>query len=146
MFRKIHFAAVLAFPLIGVLNAETIEIKIQASNGKNGKPLSKQRLIIFSGESAEAASSHQRHFESTTDGGGRVELKIDRAKDLWIQVWVDGFTLCQNKPNLQSFNVNAIVTTGMSAPNNCSSAAVATTPGQLEIFARASTFQEKMQH
>jgi hypothetical protein len=144
MYRGICLFALLALASAGMASPQNTEIKIHAVNGQTGKPLSGQRLIIFGGESAEAATLHHTAFDVTTDERGLAELKFD-TKARWIQVWADGMTLCQTKPNSRSFSVDAILTTGLSAPNTCSSLVQAATPGYLTVFVRASNLREKME-
>jgi hypothetical protein len=119
-------------------------IEIQALEGTSGKPLASQRLVIFGGESEEAATFHHTVFDVTTDERGMAELKFDRAKTSWIQVWVDGMILCQTKPNVRSFSVETILATGLSAPNSCSSLVQTAAPGHFTVYARPSSFREKM--
>lgn len=144
MYRKILLLAFVVTILAATTIAQDTEITIQALDGKSGKPLSHQRLVIFGGESAEAATLHHTSLEATTDEAGLAKLKFDSAKTSWIQVWVDYKTLCQRKPNLNSFSVEKILAFGASSPNNCSSLVEAPTSGRFVVFARHSSLREKM--
>jgi hypothetical protein len=144
MYRNICLLTMLSIILSGETFAQDIQIKIRAIDGKSGKPLANQRLVIFGGESAEAATFHHTAFDITTDEKGMAELKFSPEKTSWIQVWADGMTLCQSKPNLNSFSVKTILNTGLSAPNSCSSLVQADAPGHFIIYARSSTLSEKM--
>jgi hypothetical protein len=124
--------------------AQRTEVTIRALNGKTGSPFANQRLVIFVGESAEAATFHQRAIDAQTDKNGLVVIPVVSAKTSWIQVWADGLTLCQSEPNRKSFSVDMILSSGLSAPNNCGSLAQATAPGQFTVYARPATFSEKM--
>jgi len=124
--------------------AQRIEITIRALNGKTDSPLANQRLVIFAGESAEAATFHRSAIDAQTDKNGLVVIPVVLAKTSWIQVWVDGLTLCQSQPNRKSFSVDMILSSGLSAPNNCGSPAQTTAAGQFTVYARPATFSEKM--
>jgi hypothetical protein len=144
MYRNFCLLTLLSIILSCGAFAQDTEIKIQAIDGKSGKPLVKQRLVIFGGESAEAATFHHTAFDITTDEKGMAELKFSTAKTSWIQVWADGMTLCQTKPNIRSFSVETILATGLSAPNSCSPIVQAGVPGHFTVYARPSNLREKM--
>jgi hypothetical protein len=144
MYKGICLLALLAIASVAVAIAQNTEIKIEALDGKSGKPLANQRLVIFGGESAEAATFHHTAFDVTTDERALADLKFDPAKTRWIQVWTDGMTLCQSKPNVRSFSVDTILTTGLSAPNTCGSLVHVATPGHFTVFARPASLREKM--
>jgi hypothetical protein len=143
LFRKIRvFALIVILPALSI--AQVKEITIQAFDGKNGKALASQRLVVFGGDSAEAVRFHQEAFDLMTDKDGLAKLKFDSPGTTWIQVWTDGLTLCQDKPNTKSFSVNSIITKGLSSPNNCSSYVQVAMPGRFIVFARPATLREKM--
>jgi hypothetical protein len=101
-------------------------------------------LSDFGGASAKTATLQRTTFETITNNDGMAELAFDSTKTSWIQVWADGLTLCQNKPNFQSFSVEIILEKGVSAPNTCSSVATTDRPGQFTVFARTASLKEKM--
>jgi hypothetical protein len=126
------------------LLAQATEITIQALDGKSGKSLPHQRLLIFGGESTEAATFQHTSFEAITDEEGLAKLNFDLAKTSWIQVWVDYRSLCQTKPNFNSFSVQTILAAGASSPNNCKSLAQTTVPGRFVVYSRSSSIGEKI--
>jgi hypothetical protein len=134
----------LAFILAASAMAQVKEITLQALDGKTGKPLANQRLLVFAGDTAEAATFHHQNFVLTTDAAGKAQLPIASMDTKWIQVWADGLTLCQTKPNSLSFKVETISTVGLSAPNTCSPLLQAPKSGVFIVFARESTLSEKM--
>jgi hypothetical protein len=142
-FRLIVFVCVCVLSTASSL-AQATEIIIQALDGKSGKSLPHQRLLIFGGESAEAPRFHDTSFEAITDEEGLAKLSFDLAKTSWIQVWVDYRSLCQTKPNLNSFSVQNILATGASSPNNCKSLAQTTVPGRFVVYSRSSSIGEKI--
>jgi hypothetical protein len=134
----------LAFILTASAMAQVKEITLQALDGKTGKPLANQRLLVFAGDTAEAATFHRQNFVLTTEADGKAKLPITSTDTKWIQVWADGLTLCQTKPNDLSFKVETISTVGVSAPNTCSPLSQTPKSGIFIVFARESTFSEKM--
>jgi hypothetical protein len=124
--------------------AQSSEITIQAVNGKDGRPLAHQRLLVFGGDTAEAASFHRTNFDVTTDGNGVAKMALDRATTRWVEIFVESLTLCYKKPNLVQFRVDKILSDGLSSPNDCGSIVQPAKPGQFIVFARAATLQEKM--
>jgi hypothetical protein len=136
----IFFAVILAASAM----AQVKEITIQALDGKTGKPLANQRLLLFAGDTPDTATFHDQNFVLTTDADGKAKLPITSKDTKWIQVWADGLTLCQTKPNSLSFKVETIATLGLSAPNTCSPLSQAPKSGVFIVFARESTLSEKM--
>lgn len=126
--------------------AKSINIVVQALDGRNGKPLANQRLLVFTGLSLDAAKSHAEHTSLTTDKEGIGALTIYPAETQWIQVWADGRVLCQPDPNQSGFSVPMIMSTGLAAPNNCGPIARKPLPSHLVIFARPGRFIEKIKH
>ncbi|MCU1220986.1 MAG: hypothetical protein JWN42_2183 [Candidatus Angelobacter sp.] len=126
------------------LAVKKLEITVQAIDGRNGKDLAHQRLLIFTGRSSDDVKTHAAHVELTTDKKGMGTLSLDASKALWIQPWADGRTLCQQVPNQNSFSVDEIISKGLATPNTCSSVVKESAPGRLIIFARPATLMEKM--
>ncbi len=124
--------------------AQTTVITVEALNGKDQKPLANQHLVIFAGPSAEGPRFHRIACDARTDDHGIAKVALDISGTNWIQVWTEGLTLCQEKPNLNSFRVADIVSTGLASPNTCGSLAVPLKPGTFIVTARAATLREKM--
>jgi hypothetical protein len=125
-------------------HAQDTKLTLVAVDGRNGKPMPAQRLLVFVGESPDDVRLHKHSLDVTTDKDGTAILAITQANIQWIQVLVDFRTLCQTKPNLQSFNVGEIVSSGMTTPNTCGSFRRDVAPSQLIVFARPATLREKM--
>jgi hypothetical protein len=136
------FSAVLAAQSPATTN--TVDIVVQAVDGRNGKPLASQRLLVFTGMSSNAVRSQAKSTELTTNKDGVGTLTIDPAETQWIQVWPDGPVLCQPHPNEGSFSVDTIISKGLATPNDCSGLAREPVPGHFIVFARPATFVEKM--
>ncbi len=122
----------------------SVDIAVQVLDGRNGKPIPNQRLLVFIGTSSEAAKSHAEHTDLTTDKDGRGTLRLYPNQTQWIQVWTDGRVLCYSDPNQNSLSVNAIMSTGFVTANTCGGVMKDPTPGHLVVFARPASFKEKM--
>jgi hypothetical protein len=117
-------------------------ITLKAVNGKNGKPLPKQRLLVFAGSTPDEVRFHRYSYDLTTNVAGVATLVVDHVDIKRIQVWADFQHLCQSTPNLRSYGLSEIVATGLSTPNDCGSFSDNVVPGQLVIFARPRTRRE----
>ena len=123
---------------------KSVDISVQVLDGRNGKPIPNQRVLVFVGSSAEAAKSHAEHTDLTTDKDGLGTLRVHPDQTRWIQVWADGRVLCYPDPNQSSFSVDTIMSAGVVTPNSCSEVVKNGVPGHLIIFARPARFMEKM--
>jgi len=124
--------------------AKTTDIVVQALDGRNGKPLVNQHLLVFTGLSSDAVKSHAEHTGLTTNNDGVGTLTIYPTETQWIQVWADGRILCQQDPNQSSFSVATIMSKGVATPNTCSALVREPTPGHFIVFARPAHFNEKL--
>jgi hypothetical protein len=124
--------------------AQTMDIAVQALDGRNGKPLANQHLLVFTGISSDAVKSHADHTGLTTDKNGLGTLTIYPCETQWIQVWADGRVLCQPDPNQISFSVARIMSKGLATPNTCSGLVREPTPGHFIVFARPAHLTEKL--
>lgn len=123
--------------------AQDKQIVVQAVDGRNGKPLANQHLLVFGGDSSESVRQHKKQYEVVTDKHGSATLMLVPGTQ-WLQVWMDWHVLCQKEPNSKNFSVADIFASGVSAPNTCSSASQKAMPGHLVVFARPAHFWEKM--
>jgi hypothetical protein len=117
-------------------------IRLRAVNGKNGKPLARQRLLVFAGRNADEVRLHKHVYDLKTDDDGLVTLAIDDGAIKRIQVWADFQHLCQSTPNLRSFDIGEVASIGLSTPNDCGSISPKLVPGLLTVFARPRTRRE----
>jgi len=125
--------------------AQDRQIVVQAMDGRNGKPLANQRLLIFGGDSPEAVRRHAKDYVLVTDKDGLATLTL-ASETQWLQVWADWHVLCMTEPpNSKSFPVADIMTLGLNTPNTCGGALKKVAPGHLVVFARPMNFWEKMQ-
>lgn len=126
------------------LHAQRSSITLAAIDGRNGKAMPHQRLLVFMGSSQEEVRFHKLSADVMTDEYGRAVLQIPQDSVQWIQVFADFHTLCQSEPNSRSLSLEEVFSTGESTPNNCSAFRQELKPGQLTVFARPPTFREKM--
>jgi hypothetical protein len=83
------------FPSTALLKAQTdgvpksVDISVQVLDGRNGKPIPNQRVLVFVGGSSEAAKSHAEHTDVTTDKDGLGTLRVHPDQTQWIQVWAE---------------------------------------------------------
>jgi hypothetical protein len=71
-------------------------------------------------------------------------LPFNESRISRIQIWVDHYTLCQKMPNDQSYSVEEIRKTGLSAPNTCGVRTQERVANQFVVFARPQAFYEKV--
>ena len=119
------------------------QITVHAIDGRTGKPIAKQHLLVFGGDTPEAVRLHKKRYELTTDKNGSGPLTL-AADTEWLQVWVDGSVLCQKEPNGKSLSVAGILATGVNTANTCGSVTEKLMPGRLIVFARPASLWEKM--
>ena|SRR5216683_4342690 len=124
--------------------AQQKTITIYVLDGKSGKPISGEHLLVTEGDSLEEVRQQKNHYDLRTDAQGKATMPVASNVNSQIQVWVDFHVLCQKTPNAGSFSVNEIMERGMSTPNNCGSVSVESGPGKFFVFARKPTFWEKM--
>lgn len=124
--------------------ADERQITIRALDGRNGRPIRAAHLLIFAGNTPADLRSHQVHFDLMTDHDGAATLSLIDEQLKYLQVWVDGETLCQAEPNATALSIDQISLAGLAAPNNCGATLPGPKPKQLLLFARPSTLSEKM--
>jgi hypothetical protein len=123
---------------------QPLNITVQVLDGRNGKPLKDQHVLVFTGMSSSAVKSHAQHTGVTTDKDGVGTLMIYPSETQWLQVFTDGRIPCFADPNQASFSVSEIMSKGLVTPNNCSALVKEATPGHFVVFARPAGFLEKM--
>jgi hypothetical protein len=142
MNKVILSATLLLAAVLSSQSAFCQTITLKAVNGESGKPLPKQRLLIFAGSTPDEVRFHKYSYDLTTDVAGIAILVVDHADIKRIQVWADFQHLCQSTPNLHSYSLSEIAATGLSTPNDCGSFSDNAVPGQLVIFALPRTRRE----
>jgi hypothetical protein len=123
--------------------AQNRQIIVQVLDGDTGKPIANQHLTIYAGDSPDAVIHRKMNFQAVTNQKGFASLNTPPAAK-WLQVWADWKTLCQDNPKGKSFSIDEILSTGLAAPNTCSSLVQKPDPGQFVLFARRSTAKEEL--
>jgi hypothetical protein len=124
--------------------AKTINISVLVFDGRNGKPLGGQHVLVFTGQTSDSVKTHAQHADVTTDKNGIGKLTIYPTETHWLQVFTDARIPCYPDPNKISFSVSEILSKGLAATNSCSAIVKEFGPGQLIIFTRPAHFMEKM--
>ena len=65
---------------------KTLDITVQVLDGRNGKPLADQHVLVFTGLSSDAVKTHAQHTGVTTDKDGVGTLTIYPGETQWLQV------------------------------------------------------------
>jgi hypothetical protein len=140
--KKVLSEALFLVAVLFSRSAFSQTITLKAVDGKNGKPLAKQRLLVFAGSTPNEVRFQKYFYDLMTNDAGVATLVVDSAAIKRIQVWADFQHLCQSTPNLRSYDLSEITSTGLSTPNDCGSASDVAAPGRLVIFARPRTRRE----
>ena len=70
--------------------AQRLDITVQVFDGRNGKPMADQHVLVFTGLSADAVKTHAQHTGVTTGKDGVGTLTIYPGETQWLQVFTDG--------------------------------------------------------
>ena len=132
----------MTLPLITFGQSKAVTIRLV--NGKSGKPMDHERLLVFFGSSPQDVRFHKKSIDLHTDSKGEATLSSNEPTFLYFQVFVDFRTLCEKNPNDHSFAIEDILRDGEQTPNICGKVAVPKTPGTFVIYARPATLKEKM--
>jgi|SRR5580704_869634 hypothetical protein len=122
------------------------KIVIDVVDGKSGKPVPNEHILVFQGTTTEDVRAKKKSKDLQTDAHGVALLPLDDPSIMNIQVWVDWHVLCQEKPNNQSYSIEKIRQNGLSSPNNCGRVVRENNPNHLVVFARPAHFWEKMRY
>jgi hypothetical protein len=123
---------------------QPLKISVQVLDGRNGKPLKNQQLLVFTGRTSDAVKSHAEHTGLITDKAGTGVLVIYPSETQWLQVFADWRVLCYPNANQGSFSVSEIMSKGVVTPNGCSAFMRKPTPGRFIVFARPAHLMERM--
>jgi hypothetical protein len=122
--------------------AQDNKIVIHVIDGRNGKPVSNEHILIFQGVSAEDIRELKNHLDLQTDANGMAFLPTDAMPQ--IQVSVDWHKVCQSSSSKLIFSLEEIKKNGVATPNTCGSIARKLAPNQFYVFTRPLNFREKM--
>ena len=78
--NRVNIYALVALLLCGTMmmaqTDKTLDIMVQVLDGRNGKPMADQHVLVFTGLSADAVKTHAQHTGVTTDKSGMGTLTI----------------------------------------------------------------------
>jgi len=115
-------------------NADTIRVRVL--DGRSGKIVPHAHIVLLGGY--DQGEVHRQIFREERLTNDRGEMKLSRQLENlpWLQVWVDGSSLCQQRPEKASFSVELIRRDGVSAPNRCGTAVAEEEPGLFTVFVK----------
>jgi hypothetical protein len=123
-------------------SASSQTLKIQVLDGKSGKPLANQRVLLM-GQSGSEGARRIGDFHTEADGNITVSRIDPEARSL--SVYVEWHHPCAK--NQATFSVMSVLSTGLVSENSCNPKLERTAdPGTLILFVRDQTFFEKMAH
>lgn len=140
--RTIALCLLISSYAAGVI-AQNTTFSIRVLNGKTGKPIGHQRLLLFGGATPDEVRSHKLHIDLTTNAEGLVNVTANSNTFRLFEVWPDFMTRCA--PQLETFPTQTIIRAGVASPNGCSRSITAQPrPGELTFYVRQPTVREKM--
>ncbi len=111
------------------------KITIHVLDGKSGKPISNEHLLIFL--TNDKGVPQTEHIDRRTDTDGLVVLSSKDVPFRFIQVWVDWHVLCVKRPNSVVYAISEVLEQGIISQDECGGIKVQPEPGDLYIFARS---------
>src|SRR5260370_41563066 len=100
--------------------AQDNRIVIHLIDGRNGKPVSNEHLLIFEGASPEDIKEHRSHLDLQTDANGIAFLPTDAMPQ--IQVWPDWHKVYSLASSNSIFSLEEIKKNWATTQNTCGSA------------------------
>ena len=129
--------------LVGFVSpAVAQDITIRAIDGKTGKPIPNEHLLVFL---FEDIANRRGGPDLRTDANGIATLRAADLHGSYMQIWVDHRTQCNRNPNAQSLSILDIRAHGLDPENNCSDKIRNSPhPNELIVYARDPTLLERM--
>jgi hypothetical protein len=93
---------------------------VQVLDGRNGKTLANQHVLVFTGLSANAVKTYAQHAWVTTDKDGMGTLAIYPGEAQCSRSSRMIASPCFPSPNQDNFSVIDIMSKGLVTPNDCS--------------------------
>jgi hypothetical protein len=122
-----------------------VRVTIVVLDGRNGKPMKNQQLLMDTGPFLENAFVRNPHLETRTDRNGIAIINLDTSRAGWILVAPDFRALCNAGPTTYRSSLDLIVSRGLSMPNDCGKASGREPrPGELIVYARPLRFREAL--
>lgn len=120
-------------------------LRVQVLNGKTGRPITNQRLLLERPGGLSLAGEHAIPSE-TTDGEGYVSIPNLDASVPDVKILVDFHRPC-SKLGVHKFSLVKVRVAGIVSENSCKPRiSLYPQPGTLIFFVRKETMLEKMRH
>jgi hypothetical protein len=120
-------------------------IVLHLLNGKTGKPVQNEHLVIFQGDSPEQVRRLGTPYETRTDPSGNALLPAGIMP--WFSVHVDWHVVCEAQGSQSPiYSTEELKRKGLIGPNRCGSTTRTATANEIYLFVRDETFVEKMRH
>jgi hypothetical protein len=142
--RKIAYALILFGALGGIAAAQKVSITVKLINGKTGRVLANQHMLLGSFTSG---TGWQEPYDGKTDKDGLVTFSVDLQRDKLLTVDVDDFmTACEEKGHACEIPLADILSTGVIMPGlwNHRVSPEKDVPGRIVVYVRKVTFWDKM--
>jgi hypothetical protein len=120
------------------MSAQTL--RIQILNGKTGKPISNNRVVLMGESDSKGISELGTFF---TDADGVLTASQTDPQTRSVIVYPEWHQPCSKNRN---FSVADIASKGVVSENSCKKLERTASPGTLILFVRDETFFEKMAH
>jgi hypothetical protein len=123
-------AAQLFFP---VIHPEPITVHVVDS--RDGHPMAHLHVVLVAGYDHSDVEKHVWHEAAMTDEAGVIYLPATMRNLPWLGVLMPKSSTCKADPRVESFSVEQMRLTGLSAPNRCGTATSSDRAGEFVVFA-----------
>ncbi len=141
---KRRYRPVVVFSLFALTwSASSQTLKVQILDGKSGKPLANQHVVLM-GQSGPEVARHIGDFHTEADGN--ITVSPINPENRSFSVYVEWHHPCAKTQAI--FSVMSVLSTGFVSENSCNPKLEQppSKPGTLILFVRDETFFEKMAH
>ena len=83
-------------------------VTIRLINGKSGKPVKNERLLILFGSSPHDVRIHTRSTDLHTDSNGEATLPLKDSTIVYLHVFADFRTFCEENSNSRIFAIEDV--------------------------------------
>ena len=134
-----------AFGVVLRASAQTAPLRVQILNGKTGRPLANQKIVVMGRDGVPAHAAHEFGTEMT-DGEGYAALPELNTPLTEVRVFVESHLPC-SKTGKHDFSLAKVRVSGVVSENVCRPRiTMYPQAGTLIFYVRDETFIEKMRH
>jgi hypothetical protein len=146
--RRALSALLLCVAFFGVVlhaGAQTAPLRVQILNGKTGRPLANQKIVVMGRDGVPSHAAHD-FGSKMTDGEGYAALPELDSPLTEVQVFVEWHQPC-SKTGKHDFSLAKVRVSGVVSENVCRPRiTMYPQAGTLIFYVREETFIEKMRH